>query len=138
MRTRTKIICTMGPAVSGVDKIIELTCAGMNVARINFSHGTMQEHKEVIANIKKAREIIKMPIAIMADTKGPEIRIGNLPQEKMDVVENMRLKLVNVAQKENEIPITPFTALATLTEGMTILFNDGYILTKVIKKIKIL
>jgi pyruvate kinase len=60
--TRTKIICTMGPAVAAYEKILELIDAGMNVARINFSHGTHEEHGKVIQNLKKARKAKKVAL----------------------------------------------------------------------------
>ncbi len=65
MSIRTKIICTIGPAVSSYEKLRELIDAGMNVARINFSHGNYQEHEEVINNIKRAREDAGVPLAEM-------------------------------------------------------------------------
>ncbi len=73
---KTKIVCTIGPASSD-EKTIEALClAGMNVARLNFSHGNYEEHKKRIEMIKKIRKKLNMPIAILLDTKGPEYRIG--------------------------------------------------------------
>ncbi|MCK4934314.1 MAG: pyruvate kinase, partial [Simkaniaceae bacterium] len=66
--TRTKIICTIGPAVSSYETILKLIDAGMNVARINFSHGTHAEHLVVINLLKRARTEKKIPLAIMLDT----------------------------------------------------------------------
>lgn len=77
--TRTKIVCTIGPAVNTLEAMIELVGAGMNVARLNFSHGTHEEHARNIANLKRAREITGRPLAILLDTKGPEIRLGKIP-----------------------------------------------------------
>ena len=71
----------MGPAVSSYEKILELIDAGMNVARLNFSHGTHETHKKTIDNLKRAREEKKVPLALMLDTKGPEIRVGVLKTE---------------------------------------------------------
>ena len=69
---KTKIICTIGPA-SDNDKTLTAMCeAGMNVARLNFSHGTHEEHKEKIELIKRVRDNLDRPIPIMLDTKGPE------------------------------------------------------------------
>ncbi len=78
MPTRTKIICTIGPAVNTLEKILALIDAGMNVARLNFSHGTHTEHQKMIHLLKRAREQRKVPLAIMLDTKGPEIRLGTM------------------------------------------------------------
>jgi pyruvate kinase len=73
---KTKIVCTIGPASESEEVLRELCLAGMNVARLNFSHGTHEEHLERIRRIKKVREELGLPIAIMLDTKGPEFRIG--------------------------------------------------------------
>ncbi|MBQ8338625.1 MAG: pyruvate kinase, partial [Oscillospiraceae bacterium] len=73
---KTKIICTIGPACSDEKTIAELCMAGMNVARLNFSHGTHEQHLKVIETIKKVRADLNLPIAIMLDTKGPAYRIG--------------------------------------------------------------
>ena len=75
---KTKIICTIGPSVNRIDKLIELIKAGMNVARLNFSHGTHEEHLKTIQLLKEARQQLKVPLAIMLDTKGPEIRLGKI------------------------------------------------------------
>ncbi len=75
---RTKIICTLGPAVDSDEMLEELIRCGMNVARLNFSHGSHAEHAERIARVKRVREKLGVPTAIMLDTKGPEIRTGTL------------------------------------------------------------
>ena len=76
---KTKIICTVGPASESDEVLTKMCLAGMNVARLNFSHGTHEEHKEKIEMIKSVRKKLNLPIAIMLDTKGPEYRIGNAP-----------------------------------------------------------
>lgn len=73
---KTKIICTIGPASDAEEILIKMAKAGMNVARANFSHGTHEQHKARFDMIKKVREELNLPIAIMLDTKGPEYRIG--------------------------------------------------------------
>ena len=73
---KTKIVCTLGPASTSYDQIKKMAMAGMNVARINMSHGTYEEHQVRVDNVKKVRRNLGMPIPIMVDTKGPEIRIG--------------------------------------------------------------
>src|SRR5271169_5399186 len=100
--TRTKIICTMGPAVSSYEKILELIDAGMNVARINFSHGTHAEHGKVIQNLKKAREARKVPLAIMVDTKGPEIRLGEMKDGAVPVKARQKILLIKKPVVGNE------------------------------------
>ena len=75
---KTKIICTIGPASEHEDVLTRMIKAGMDVARLNFSHGSHEEHQGKIDLIKKVRQKLHMPIAIMLDTKGPEYRIKTL------------------------------------------------------------
>ena len=75
MLRKTKIICTIGPACENEETLTAMCKAGMNVARLNFSHGTHEEHLKRIQMIRNVREKLNMPIAIMLDTKGPEYRI---------------------------------------------------------------
>ena len=79
---KTKIVCTMGPASNQEDVLRQMIEKGMNVARLNFSHGTHEYHKENIDLIKKIREEMGIPLAIMLDTKGPEIRTGDFVEGK--------------------------------------------------------
>lgn len=80
---KTKLICTIGPACED-EQILEKMClAGMNVARLNFSHGTHEEHGKKIELIKKVREKLNLPIPIMLDTKGPEYRIRTFRNRKV-------------------------------------------------------
>lgn len=136
MRTRTKIICTMGPAVNSMDKMLQLIDAGMNVARLNFSHGTQAEHAKTIENLKKAREKRKVPLAIMLDTKGPEIRVGKFKNESISLKTGQKILLVDENQEgdEKHIPIHPDLALKALKPGHAVLFDDGYITTVVLEK----
>lgn len=127
MRTRTKIVCTLGPAVNTYEKILELIDAGMNVARINFSHGTHEEHKKTIDLLKKAREEKNVPLAIMLDTKGPEIRVGVLDQP-IPVQKGDTLTL-----GDPSFPIEPLEALSPLKKGDFVLFDDGYIGAEVVE-----
>ena len=76
---KTKIICTMGPSCEDEETIEKMILAGMNVARFNFSHGTHESHKKQMDTVKRVRERLGMPVAIMLDTKGPEYRIGVFP-----------------------------------------------------------
>ena len=73
---RTKIICTIGPASSSEEVMRSLLLAGLNVARMNFSHGTHESHAELIERFRKVRDELKLSAAVMLDTKGPEIRLG--------------------------------------------------------------
>ena len=80
---KTKIVCTIGPATESEEQLRELMLSGMNVARLNFSHGTHEEHKVRIDRIKKVREELGLPVAILLDTKGPEYRIRTFENDKI-------------------------------------------------------
>ena len=82
---KTKIICTIGPASENEETLTQMCLAGMNVARLNFSHGSHEEHKAKIELIKKVREKLDMPIAILLDTKGPEYRVKTFLNGKVTV-----------------------------------------------------
>ncbi len=129
MNCRTKIICTIGPAVNSYEKICELILAGMNVARLNFSHGTHEEHLAVIESLKKARKNLKVPLAIMMDTSGPEVRVGKLSHACVDFVKGDRLKILfqEIEGSREAISLTPLGILDNLEAGTRILFDDGYI-----------
>ena len=82
---KTKIVCTIGPASESEEVLKELFLNGLKVAILNFSHGNYEEHKKRIDTIKDIREELDMPIVIMLDTKGPEIRIGTFNVEEVEL-----------------------------------------------------
>ena len=82
---KTKIVCTIGPASHSVEVIEQMTRAGMNVARLNFSHGDFAGHKKVIDNIRAASREVGKRIAIMGDLPGPKMRIGQLADEPIEL-----------------------------------------------------
>ena len=82
---KTKIICTIGPASENEEVLTQMCLAGMNVARLNFSHGSHEEHAKKIALIKKVRQKLDLPIAILLDTKGPEYRIKTFKDGKAEI-----------------------------------------------------
>ena len=124
---KTKIICTIGPAVNSVEKMIELMEAGMNVARLNFSHGTQDEHLQSINYLKEAREHLKCPLAIMLDTKGPEIRLGKFKDGQVFLKAGQPLLLLKdeVVGDATQVTLLPGNILAQLTVGTRILFDYG-------------
>lgn len=132
VQTRTKIICTLGPATNSYEKIVQLIDAGMNVARINMSHGSYEAHQKTIEHLKKARKEKKIPLAIMLDTKGPEIRVGVLKEDLS--LEKGATLTISKSPKIGEITIEPFQVIHDVKVGGEILFDDGYISSKVVQK----
>ena len=82
---KTKIICTIGPACQNEETLTQMCLAGMNVARLNFSHGDHAEQKEKMELVKKVREKLNLPVAILLDTKGPEYRIRTFKEGKVEI-----------------------------------------------------
>ncbi|TGZ84082.1 pyruvate kinase [Ascodesmis nigricans] len=119
---RTSIICTIGPKTNSVERINELRSAGLNIARMNFSHGTYEYHKSVIDNVREAEKVqLGRPVAIALDTKGPEIRTG-LTKDEVDYP----------ITAGAEITITTDDAYATESDD-TIMYVDYKNITKVIE-----
>lgn len=136
MPVRTKVICTIGPAVDSVEKMIELIQAGMNVARLNFSHGTHAEHKQRIENLKEARLKLGVPLAIMLDTKGPEIRLGKMKQGSAELKMGQEWLLVRetIEGDAEQVTLGPEYIYNQIEKGMRLLFDDGYISACVVEK----
>lgn len=130
---KTKIVCTLGPASTTYDQIKKMAMAGMNVARINMSHGTYEEHQQRIDNVKKVRRNLGIPIPIMVDTKGPEIRIGTFKNGKIEVTEGMPFDFVNdeVVGDETRVSITYKDLYKDVYDGGTILLNDGLLVFRI-------
>ena len=82
---RTKIVCTLGPSTDDYAVLKAMARAGMNVARLNFSHGNYDEHRRRIDMVKRARKELALPIAILLDTKGPEIRVKTFKDGKVEL-----------------------------------------------------
>lgn len=126
---KTKIVCTIGPASEDVQVLKELLRSGMNVARLNFSHGTHEEHGRRIKNIKIASQEINIPVAIMLDTKGPEIRIGLLEKGHVQLVEGDKITLTTqeiLGTKEKIFVNYPGLPRDVLP-GDSLLLDDGLI-----------
>ncbi len=126
---KTKIICTIGPASEEVAMLTRLIQNGMNVARINFSHGRHEEHQKRIENIREAASITGSPTAIMLDTKGPEIRTGTLAQGKIKLEGGQEFILTNreVPGDEKAVQISYPALPQEVKPGDSILLADGLI-----------
>ncbi len=127
MFTRTKIVCTIGPAVTSYEKMVELMQAGMNVARLNFSHGTHAEHLRNIENLKRARKELKKPLALMMDMKGPKLRLGKVVDGVIQLKPKQKIRLVKEEGSKDGIFLDPPEVLSILHPKMKVLFDDGYI-----------
>ncbi|MBQ8498265.1 pyruvate kinase [Chlamydia sp.] len=129
MISRTKIICTIGPATNTPEMLRKLLDAGMNVARLNFSHGTHESHGRTIDILKEIREERQAPLAIMLDTKGPEIRLGQV-ESPIKVSPGERLTLTSkeiLGSKEAGVTLYPSCVFPYIQERAPILIDDGYI-----------
>ncbi|CDR33871.1 pyruvate kinase [Criblamydia sequanensis] len=133
---RTKIICTIGPAVSSYEKIVELIESGMNVARLNFSHGTYADHLDIIEKLKRARKETQVSLAIMLDTKGPKIRLGSIEGGIVKLEKDQIWSLTQdiVKGDQNEATIVPGFIINEIPVGSRVLFDDGYIAGEVVDK----
>jgi|HigsolmetaAR203D_1030402.scaffolds.fasta_scaffold05719_5 pyruvate kinase len=131
---KTKIVCTIGPASESLENTKKLIEAGMNVARLNFSHGDFEEHGNRIKNIRQACRELGKTVAILLDTKGPEIRLGNLAEEPIELVagELVTLTTENILGDRHRIPVTYRDLPRDVKPGDTILLDDGLIGLKVL------
>ena len=130
---KTKIICTIGPACDNEETLTELCKAGMNVARLNFSHGVHADHLRRINLIKQVREKLNLPIAIMLDTRGPEYRIGTFGNGPVMLQDGADFTLTtdNVTGDENRVSVSYRKLTEELSEGDTVLINNGLVILTV-------
>ena len=133
---KTKIICSIGPASCDVDVMTQMVNVGMNVARINFSHATLEEKQNVVSTVKKVREITGKNIAILYDTKGPEFRNGMMENDEIKLEEGKTIRVVkeNVLGNEERFSVNHPQALDSLEKGSAILLENGLMKIEVISK----
>ena len=131
---KTKIICTIGPASEDPAVFKAMCLAGLNVARLNFSHGTHPEHQKKIDMIKAVREELGLPIAIMLDTKGPEYRIGTFANHKVTLEEGQTFTFCaeDCEGDENHVSVSYKNMYKELHEGDEILVNNGLVVCRVV------
>lgn len=134
---RTKIICTLGPASDTEEMIKKLFNAGMNVGRLNFSHGTHSSHLAMITKFRKVRDALGIPAAVLLDTKGPEVRLGKFKKGKCTLKTGSEFVLTNrdIPGDENICQVNYDNLHAFAKKGHKILIDDGMI-TLTVKKIE--
>jgi len=132
---KTKIICTLGPASDTEKVIADLIDAGMNVARLNFSHGTHAEHAAKIAIIKKVREQKNVPLPIMLDTKGPEFRIKTFKDGKIKLKDGDTFTFTteDIVGDKTKVAVSFSGICEQMFPGDKILLNNGLMIFEVIK-----
>lgn len=132
---RTKIVATIGPASEKRSVLKKMVRAGMNVARLNFSHGTYKEFKQIIANIRTVEKELGIPIAILQDLQGPKIRVGEMPEKGviLKTGETVTLTTKNIIGTDKEIPVQYKKLYDDVDAKDRILINDGMIELQVIK-----
>ena len=130
---KTKIICTIGPACQDEEILTKMCLAGMNVARLNFSHGTHPEQKEKMDLVKKVREKLNLPIAIMLDTKGPEYRIKTFKDGKVEIKtgDTFVFTTDDVEGDETRVSVSYKGLINDLKVGDRILVNNGIVIFEV-------
>ena len=133
MLRKTKIICTIGPACDNEETLTAMCRAGMNVARLNFSHGTHEDHRRRIQLIRSVREKLNLPIAIMLDTKGPEYRIKTFANGPVMLKDGDLFSLTteDVQGDETRVAVTYANLTEELAPGDTVLINNGLVILKV-------
>ena len=130
MKKRTKIICTLGPAIANKEILKSLMLNGMDLARLNFSHGTHEEHAKRVEMVKEAREELQIPVALVLDTKGPEIRTGVLKggaKVSLEANQMFTLTTEDCEGDNTRVSITYKTLYKDVVPGNTILIDDGLI-----------
>lgn len=130
---KTKIICTIGPASENEETLTKMIDAGMNVARLNFSHGSHDEHQKKIDLIKAVRDKLNMPIPIMLDTKGPEFRIKTFKDGKVTINDGDQFIFTtdDVEGDETKVAVTYAGLANEMNKGDKILVNNGLIICEV-------
>ena len=130
---KTKLVCTIGPATDSPDMLEKMLLAGMNIARLNFSHGDFRAHGEIIRRIREAARATQRPVAIMADLPGPKIRIGTLAEEPVELRVGSRFTLTSRQLVGNrELVSVSLPELPRVVRPDDVLFiNDGLIQVRV-------
>jgi len=129
---RTKIVCTIGPATASLDVLKELIRTGMNVARLNFSHGDHKGHRETIRKIRQAAREEDRPVGILQDLAGPKIRIGRIKDRQLNTGDDVRL-ISGTEEIDDALPVNYPYLCQDLSEGESILMADGRVELQILK-----
>jgi pyruvate kinase len=132
---RAKILCTLGPSSSDEETIVELINAGMNAARLNFSHGTADDHRALVQNIRRATARTGQPVALLQDLQGPKIRVGKLPGGRIALDSGAEVTVV-IADQSDDPRVIPcgYEPLAReVTAGDQLLLDDGRLVLRVLE-----
>lgn len=132
--SRTKVVATIGPASNKLEVLRELVQAGMRVARLNFSHGSYDDHAKVVLRLRQVSEELDIPVTLLQDLQGPKIRVGRFPEGELDLIPGASVTLVPEAEyngQEQTIPIDyPFLA-EEAQSGAQVLLDDGLLELKI-------
>lgn len=131
---RTKIVCTIGPACDSVEVLVKMIAAGMNVARLNFSHGSHENHTQLFQNVREAARQAGEPIAILQDLQGPKIRVGALPETGIVLTAGAQIVFDTalVEYTGEAIPVDYHELHQYLKAGERLLLNDGKMETEIV------
>ncbi|MBA3717460.1 MAG: pyruvate kinase [Actinobacteria bacterium] len=128
---RTKIVATIGPATASPEMVVALARAGMDAARLNFSHGTHAEHAERARLVRAAQEEVGRPLALIADLQGPKLRVGELASPLMLARHDEAVVAFAQVARDGEIPVLPAVLGEVLQPGHDLLIDDGHVHLKV-------
>jgi pyruvate kinase len=127
---RTKIVVTLGPATATLEQVLKLAHSGMDAARLNFSHGTHEQHAEYARMVRETQEQVGRPIALIADLQGPKLRIGELEQSvRLDVGDEV--VVTGDTPTDGELPVRPSVVGQVLEPGHDVLIDDGLVRLRV-------
>ena len=130
---KTKVICTIGPACENEETLTKMCQEGMNVARLNFSHGTKEEHQFKIDLVKRVREKLNLPVAIMLDTKGPEYRIKTFENNKIILADGdtFTFTVDDIVGNQERVSVNYSNLIHELSVGDIIMVNNGLVVFEV-------
>ena len=134
MKHHTKIVATIGPASSSHDMIKQMVQAGMSVARLNFSHGSYDDHARMVSLLRSVSAELDRPITLLQDLQGPKIRVDNLPQGEITLIQGQQINLVPIGEAKDSAISIDYPYLAEEAQiGEQILLDDGLLELKIVK-----